>query len=45
MSQSEVNDAMPEQEDMANDRAIIAARLHITENRSDWKNWQAVDVS
>jgi HD-GYP domain-containing protein (c-di-GMP phosphodiesterase class II) len=42
---NEVIDAMLEQADEAFDRNVIAALFHIAENRSDWKNWQTVQVS
>jgi PAS domain S-box-containing protein len=42
---SEVIDAMLEQADEAFDRNVIAALFHIAENRSDWKNWRAVQMS
>jgi HD-GYP domain-containing protein (c-di-GMP phosphodiesterase class II) len=41
----EVIDALLEQADEAFDRNVIAALFHIAENRSDWKNWQAVNLS
>jgi len=42
---NEVIDAMLEQADEAFDRNVIAALFHVAENRSDWKNWQAVQNS
>lgn len=39
---NQVIDALLEQADAAFDRNVIAALFHIAENRSDWKNWQAV---
>jgi len=42
---SEVIDTLLEQADDAFDRNVIAALFHIAENRSDWKNWQAVQMS
>ena len=42
---NEVIDALLEQADTAFDRNVIAALFHIAENRSDWKNWQAVQMS
>ena len=41
----DVLDAMLSQADHAYDRNVIAALFHVAENRSDWKNWQQVDVS
>ena len=40
----DVLDAMLSQADHAYDRSVIAALFHVAENRSDWKNWQQVDV-
>ena len=34
-----------EQVDQGFDRHVLAALLHVAENRSDWKNWQAVKMS
>jgi len=42
---NEVIDTLLEQADDAFDRNVIAALFHIAENRSDWKNWQAVQMS
>ena len=42
---NEVMDTLLEQADEAFDRNVIAALFHIAENRSDWKNWQAVQMS
>ena len=42
---NEVIDTLLEQADGAFDRNVIAALFHIAENRSDWKNWQAVQMS
>jgi len=42
---NEVIDTLLEQADEAFDRNVIAALFHIAENRSDWKNWQAVQMS
>ncbi len=42
---NEVIDTLLEQADGAFDRNVIAALFHIAENRSDWKNWQAVKMS
>ncbi len=42
---NEVIDALLKQADEAFDRNVIAALFHIAENRSDWKNWQAVQMS
>jgi len=42
---SQVIDTLLEQADGAFDRNVIAALFHIAENRSDWKNWQAVKMS
>jgi PAS domain S-box-containing protein len=41
---NEVLDALLEQADTAFDRNVIAALFHVAENRSDWKNWQAVQT-
>ena len=42
---NEVIDKLLEQADIAFDRNVIAALFHVAENRSDWKNWQAVQMS
>jgi PAS domain S-box-containing protein len=42
---NEVIDKLLEQADHAFDRVVIAALFHIAENRSDWKNWQMVQMS
>ena len=42
---NKVIDTLLEQADSAFDRNVIAALFHIAENRSDWKNWQAVQMS
>ena len=42
---NEVIDKLLEQADQAFDRNVIAALFHIAENRSDWKNWQVVQMS
>jgi PAS domain S-box-containing protein len=42
---NEVIDAMLDQADEAFDRNVIAALFHVAENRSDWKNWQVVQMS
>ncbi len=42
---SEVIDILLEQADTAFDRNVVAALFHIAENRSDWKSWQAVQMS
>lgn len=41
---NEVIDKLLELADEAYDRNVIAALFHIAENRSDWKNWQQVQV-
>ena len=41
---NEVINTLLEQADEAFDRNVIAALFHIAENRSDWKNWQAVQM-
>jgi hypothetical protein len=38
-------DALLEQAGEAFDRHVIAALFHVAENRSDWKNWQDVQMS
>jgi len=40
-----VLDKLLEQADQAFDRHVVAALFHIAENRTDWKNWQAVKMS
>ena len=45
MPVEKVIDTLLEQADEAFDRNVIAALFHIAENRSDWKNWQAVQIS
>ena len=42
---NKVIDTLLEQADSAFDRNVLAALFHIAENRSDWKNWQAVQMS
>ncbi|UCB55154.1 MAG: hypothetical protein JSW45_01030 [Thiotrichales bacterium] len=42
MPVNEVIDAMLEQADQLFDRHVLAALFHVAENRSDWKNCQAV---
>ena len=42
---NEVIDKLLELADTAYDRNVIAALFHIAENRSDWKNWQQVQMS
>jgi PAS domain S-box-containing protein len=42
---NEVIDTLLEQADEVFDRNVIAALFHIAENRSDWKSWQAVQMS
>ena len=38
-------DALPERSDEAFDRQMVASLFQISGNRSDWKNWQAVQES
>ena len=45
MPVGEVMDKLLEQADQAFDRHVVAALFHIAENRTDWKNWQAVEMS
>ena len=45
MPLNKVIDTLLEQADEAFDRNVIAALFHVAENRSDWKNWQAVQMS
>lgn len=45
MPVNDVLDALLSQADEAFDRHVVAALFHIAENRSDWKNWQTIDVS
>ena len=42
---NEVIDKLLEQADHAFDRNFIVTLFHITENRSNWKNWQVVQMS
>ena len=45
MPVNEVIDTMLQQADTVFDRHVVAALFHVAENRSDWKNWQAVKMS
>jgi len=42
---NEVIDKLLERAETAFDRNVIVALFHIAENRSNWKNWQVVQMS